>query len=54
MQEHKNEDYALIMTILFSIAFGFAMHDWTLGICMGICFGVAFGLFGSKEDDENE
>ena len=42
--------FPLAMAVLFSIVFGSAMHDWTLGVCMGVCMGAAFGLFGRDKE----
>ncbi|MBQ3390195.1 MAG: hypothetical protein IJG57_03865 [Firmicutes bacterium] len=46
--------FALAMAVLWSITFGIAMNNWTIGICMGICFAIAFGLFGSEEDEKKD
>ena len=42
------------MTFLWTIAFGSALHDWTLGIDLGIMMGGVFGLFNADKNDETE
>ena len=48
----KGKILPIATTILWIITFGFALHNWTLGICIGLCMGVALGLFRSRDDDE--
>ncbi len=53
---NRKQGFALCMTVLWSVAFSTAMHNWTIGVSMGICMGAAFGLLESdhKGDGENE
>ena len=38
--------FPICITVLWAIAFGFSMHNWTVGICMGIMMGIAYDVFG--------
>ena len=46
--------FSISMTTLWTIAFGSALHDWTLGIALGIMMGVVFGLFNADKNNETE
>ena len=48
----KNKVLPIATIVLWIITFGFALHNWTLGICIGLCMGVALGLFGAGDNDE--
>ena len=48
----EDKIYPISMTVLWSITFATAMHNWTTGICLGIMMGMAFGLFGGDNDNE--
>lgn len=50
----KDKVFPISMTVLWTITFGAAMHNWTLGICMGLCMGMAFGLFDSGKGNRDE
>lgn len=50
----SNKAFPMAMTAPWIITFGFALHNWTLGICLGLCMGMAFGLFGSSNGDGDE
>ena len=50
----RNKKFAVLITILWCMAFASAMHSWILGICIGICFGIPFGLFDDEKGDDNE
>ena len=50
----KDKEFAISMTVLWSIVMANAMHSWTLGICTGILFGMVFGLFGTEKGGKNE
>ena len=50
----KKKEFAICMTVLWSIVMANAMHSRASGICMGIIFGMAFGLFDTDKGGKNE
>ena len=49
----KKKAFPISMTLLWGMAFGLALHSWTMGICMGLMMGSAFGLLDSDKEDNN-
>ena len=50
----KKKVFPISMAVLWGMAFGTALHSWTLGICMGLMMGIAFGLFDSENNDRDQ
>ena len=50
----KDKVFPISMTVLWTITFGAAMHNWTLGICMGLGMGAVFGLFDSEKGSHDD
>jgi hypothetical protein len=50
----KKKAFPISMTVLWGMAFGSALHSWTMGICMGLMMGSAFGLFDSDNKDDQD
>ena len=48
----KIKIFPISMTVLWTITFGSALHDWTLGVALGIMMGVVFGLFDTDKKNE--
>lgn len=50
----RKKAFPITMAVLWGMAFGTALHSWTMGICMGLMMGSAFGLFDSDKEDSND
>ncbi|WP_167337226.1 hypothetical protein [Paenibacillus graminis] len=54
MNKNKRLISSAVIVICFAVAFGFALHNFALGIALGIVFGVAFSQTGKPKTPKDK